>query len=118
MRRDRHLHDEAAGHCGEIGGRRIHLVVSGPGVLGGHSGPTAQGFWTRRDSVGRITSCGPHRSRYCRVTSDRRTLEFFFFDAGGGHRSAAIALRDVIAERYPGWTIELINLQEILGPVD
>jgi len=52
------------------------------------------------------------------VTSDRRTLEFFFFDAGGGHRNAAMALRDVIAERYPGWTIELINLQEILGPVD
>ena len=52
------------------------------------------------------------------MTSDRRTLEFFFFDAGGGHRNAAMALRDVIAERYPGWTIELINLQEILGPVD
>jgi len=29
-----------------------------------------------------------------------------------------MALRDVIAERYPGWMIELINLQEILGPVD
>ena len=29
-----------------------------------------------------------------------------------------MALREVIAERYPGWTIELINLQEILGPVD
>jgi 1,2-diacylglycerol 3-beta-galactosyltransferase len=52
------------------------------------------------------------------VTSDRRTLEFFFFDAGGGHRSAALALKDVIAERYPGWTIQLVNLQEILGPVD
>jgi len=52
------------------------------------------------------------------VTSDRRTLEFFFFDAGGGHRSAAMALKEVIAERYPGWTIQLVNLQEILGPVD
>jgi len=49
---------------------------------------------------------------------DRRTLEFFFFDAGGGHRSAALALQEVIAERYPGWTIRLVNLQEILGPVD
>lgn len=52
------------------------------------------------------------------MTPDRRTLEFFFFDAGGGHRSAAMALKDVIAERYPGWTIRLVNLQEILGPVD
>jgi 1,2-diacylglycerol 3-beta-galactosyltransferase len=52
------------------------------------------------------------------VTSDRRTLEFFFFDAGGGHRSAAMALTEVIAERYPGWTVELVNLQELLRPVD
>ncbi len=52
------------------------------------------------------------------MTSDRRTLEFFFFDAGGGHRSAAMALTEVIAERYPGWTIELVNLQELLRPVD
>ena len=52
------------------------------------------------------------------MTPAPRTLEFFFFDAGGGHRSAALALRDVIAERYPAWQIELVNLQEILGPVD
>ncbi len=47
-----------------------------------------------------------------------RTLEFFFFDAGGGHRAAALALKEVIAERYPGWQIEMINLQELLDPVD
>jgi UDP-N-acetylglucosamine:LPS N-acetylglucosamine transferase len=52
------------------------------------------------------------------VTPAPRTLEFFFFDAGGGHRSAALALKEVIAERYPAWRIELVNLQEILGPVD
>ncbi len=52
------------------------------------------------------------------MTSAPRTLEFFFFDAGGGHRSAALALSEVIAERYPDWRIELVNLQEILGPVD
>jgi hypothetical protein len=27
-----------------------------------------------------------------------RSLQFFYFDAGGGHRSAATALRQVIAE--------------------
>jgi 1,2-diacylglycerol 3-beta-galactosyltransferase len=47
-----------------------------------------------------------------------RSLEFFFFDAGGGHRAAAIALTEVIADRYPGWRIEMINLQELLDPVD
>jgi len=41
-----------------------------------------------------------------------------FFDAGGGHRSAATALLAVIAERYPDWRVELVNLQEILEPVD
>ena len=46
------------------------------------------------------------------------TLEFFFFDAGGGHRAAAIALKEVIADQYPGWRIELVNLQELLDPVD
>ncbi len=52
------------------------------------------------------------------MPSAQRVLEFVFFDAGGGHRNAAMALKSVIAERYPGWRIELINLQEILGPVD
>ena len=46
------------------------------------------------------------------------TLELFFFDAGGGHRAAAIALKEVIADQYPGWRIELVNLQELLDPVD
>ena len=52
------------------------------------------------------------------MTSASRTLEFFFFDAGGGHRSAALALSEVIAAQYPNWRIDLVNLQEILGPVD
>jgi UDP-N-acetylglucosamine:LPS N-acetylglucosamine transferase len=52
------------------------------------------------------------------VPNAPRTLEFFFFDAGGGHRAAAIALKEVIAERHPDWRLELINLQELLDPVD
>ncbi|MDB5397595.1 MAG: hypothetical protein JWM91_5101 [Rhodospirillales bacterium] len=48
----------------------------------------------------------------------RPTLEFFFFDAGGGHRAAAIALTEVIAEQFPHWKIKLVNLQELLDPVD
>jgi 1,2-diacylglycerol 3-beta-galactosyltransferase len=50
--------------------------------------------------------------------SDSRVLEFFYFDAGGGHRSAATALRQVIADRFPHWRVEMVNLQELLRPVD
>lgn len=46
------------------------------------------------------------------------TLDFVYFDAGGGHKSAALALQSVIeAERYP-WTVRLVNLQEVLDPLD
>jgi hypothetical protein len=53
-----------------------------------------------------------------RVSPAPRTLEFFFFDAGGGHRAAAFALKEVISEQYPDWRIALVNLQELLDPVD
>ena len=52
------------------------------------------------------------------IKPDSRWLEFFYFEAGGGHRSAAMALRDVITERYPHWYVDLVNLQELLKPVD
>jgi UDP-N-acetylglucosamine:LPS N-acetylglucosamine transferase len=49
----------------------------------------------------------------------RRTLQFFYFDAGGGHRSAATALRDVIEEQFPHWNIELVDLfSDVLRPLD
>ncbi|HEX5227959.1 MAG TPA: glycosyltransferase [Bryobacteraceae bacterium] len=41
-----------------------------------------------------------------------------FFDAGGGHRSAANALKAVIEEQHRPWEIRLVNLQEILDPLD
>jgi hypothetical protein len=47
-----------------------------------------------------------------------RSLQFFYFDAGGGHRSAATALRQVIAVRFPYWHVEMVNLQDLLHPVD
>lgn len=46
------------------------------------------------------------------------TLDFVFFDAGGGHRSAAMALRDVIASEGYGWHVRLVNLQEVLDSLD
>jgi hypothetical protein len=49
-------------------------------------------------------------------------VDFLYFDAGGGHRAAATALKAVIAEqkRPPDdeWDVRLVNLQEILGPLD
>jgi Glycosyltransferase family 28 C-terminal domain len=48
----------------------------------------------------------------------RRTLDFLYFDAGGGHRSAAIALQSVIASLGFDWEVRLVNLQEVLDPLD
>jgi Glycosyltransferase family 28 C-terminal domain len=51
-------------------------------------------------------------------TKQNRLLDFVFFDAGGGHRSAANALKAVIEQQGREWEIRLINLQEILDPLD
>ncbi len=50
--------------------------------------------------------------------SNRRTLDFVYFDAGGGHRSAALALQSVLAVSHHDWQIRLVNLQEVLDPLD
>jgi len=46
------------------------------------------------------------------------TIDFIFFDAGGGHRSAATALKAVIDAQNRGWDIRLVNLQEVLDSLD
>jgi hypothetical protein len=48
----------------------------------------------------------------------KHTLDFLFFDAGGGHRSAAIALKSVIDSQERGWEVRLVNLQQVLDPLD
>lgn len=45
-------------------------------------------------------------------------VEIFFFDAGGGHRSAMNSLREVLAERRPEWRVVPVDLQKLLEPVD
>ena len=47
-----------------------------------------------------------------------KKLDFVFFDAGGGHRAAATALKSVIEQQQRPWEVRLINLQEILDPLD
>jgi 1,2-diacylglycerol 3-beta-galactosyltransferase len=41
-----------------------------------------------------------------------------YFDAGGGHRSAAIALQSVVEASSREWTVRLVNLQEVLDSLD
>src|SRR5947209_11880381 len=47
-----------------------------------------------------------------------KKLDFLYFDAGGGHRSAANALLQVIADRQRPWEVRMVNLQEVLDPLD
>jgi 1,2-diacylglycerol 3-beta-galactosyltransferase len=44
--------------------------------------------------------------------------DLVFFDAGGGHRSAADALRTVMERERSTWNVRLINLQEVLDSID
>lgn len=52
------------------------------------------------------------------MTKPSAVLEIFYMDAGGGHRSAMNALKDVLAERYPGWHVKPVDLQKLLEPID
>jgi hypothetical protein len=52
-------------------------------------------------------------------------IDFIYFDAGGGHRAAATALKAVIEQqaqagdaRAKSWEIRLVNLQEVLDSLD
>jgi 1,2-diacylglycerol 3-beta-galactosyltransferase len=47
-----------------------------------------------------------------------KKLDFVFFDAGGGHRSAATALAMAIERAGRPWEVRLVNLQEVLDPLD
>ncbi|MCL5286401.1 MAG: galactosyldiacylglycerol synthase [Acidobacteria bacterium] len=47
-----------------------------------------------------------------------KTIDFAFFDAGGGHRSAATALQLACEMQQRPWKIRLMNLQEVLDSLD
>jgi UDP-N-acetylglucosamine:LPS N-acetylglucosamine transferase len=47
-----------------------------------------------------------------------KKVEFIFFDAGGGHRSAANALKSVVEEQARPWEVRLFNMQEELDSLD
>jgi 1,2-diacylglycerol 3-beta-galactosyltransferase len=45
-------------------------------------------------------------------------IHLLFFDAGGGHRSAATALQASAAASHPDWQTELVNIGKLLEPLD
>jgi UDP-N-acetylglucosamine:LPS N-acetylglucosamine transferase len=47
-----------------------------------------------------------------------KVIDLVYFNAGGGHRAAAIALETVIREQGRPWQVRLVNLMEILDPKD
>jgi 1,2-diacylglycerol 3-beta-galactosyltransferase len=55
---------------------------------------------------------------HVRIEKPMKRVHLIFFDAGGGHRSAANALSQVIQEQGRDWRIELVNLQELLDSLD
>jgi hypothetical protein len=48
----------------------------------------------------------------------RRRVELIFFDAGGGHRAAATALKAVLDQDAAHWEPVLLNLGDLLAPLD
>lgn len=52
------------------------------------------------------------------VPTKKTRIEFVFFDAGGGHRSAATALQMAINTQGLPWDVHLFNLQEALDKLD
>jgi UDP-N-acetylglucosamine:LPS N-acetylglucosamine transferase len=50
--------------------------------------------------------------------SGKRRISLIFFDAGGGHRNAATALQVEIERQGLPFEVSLVNLQEVLDPLD
>ena len=46
------------------------------------------------------------------------TIDLVYINAGGGHRSAAVALEMAIREQHSDWQVRLVNLFEVLDPQD
>jgi UDP-N-acetylglucosamine:LPS N-acetylglucosamine transferase len=52
------------------------------------------------------------------VTTFVKRIQFLYFDAGGGHRAAATALKSVIEGQRRPWEVTLVNVQELLHSLD
>ena len=45
-----------------------------------------------------------------------KLIDFVYFNAGGGHRAAALALQAVIEQQRRPWAVRLVNLSRVLDP--
>ena len=53
-----------------------------------------------------------------RYPKAKALIDLIFFDAGGGHRASARALKAVIEQQGRPWQIRMINLSDVLEPID
>lgn len=47
-----------------------------------------------------------------------KKIDFLYFDAGGGHRAAATALKSVLEHQRRPWEVRLVHVQEVLHSLD
>jgi 1,2-diacylglycerol 3-beta-galactosyltransferase len=52
------------------------------------------------------------------TTTTKPAIDLIYFDAGGGHRAAANALKAIAAAQDRPWEMRMVNLQELLDPLD
>lgn len=52
------------------------------------------------------------------VAARETQIDLIFFDAGGGHRASATALKALADQQQRGWQIRMVNLRDILEPID
>ncbi len=62
-----------------------------------------------------VTLC---RVKGCQNRQSMTRIALVYFDAGGEHRSAATSIQINVAQQHLPWDISLVNLQELLDPLD
>jgi UDP-N-acetylglucosamine:LPS N-acetylglucosamine transferase len=72
----------------------------------------------RHRFYGKPIACRALAPAPCNNPAPVKRLDLVFFDAGGGHRAAATALAMVIERQSRPWEVRLVNLQEVLEPLD
>lgn len=55
---------------------------------------------------------------HARRQSAPRRVDLIFFDAGGGHRASATALHSMLEQDRRAWEVRMVNLREVLEPID
>ena len=53
-----------------------------------------------------------------RAQSAPRKVDLIYFDAGGGHRASATALHSMLERDRLKWDVRMVNLREVLEPID